>query len=160
MLDIIILTGDNCPLSIEVSYLRYSHLLSRNNPAAEGQSNNMSIIFPTQNTLYDVFASSTPFPRPKSQAPIREHPLKRPIFSTWSAIDNIKDKSGGLSNEAAREFEKASSKAQLKAGAIELYSTKYYAACTFGGLLACVRSSCATQCKLSLTLHRALHIQP
>ena len=108
----------------------------------------MPIIFPTQNTLCDVFGTSSAFPRPKTQAPTREHPLKTPIFSAWSAVDTVKDKAGQLSNEAVREFEKASSKAQQKAGAIELYSAKYYAACTFGGLLACVRSPCPTQCKL------------
>jgi solute carrier family 25 phosphate transporter 3 len=32
-----------------------------------------------------------------------------------------------------------SEKAQAKAGGIELYSAKYYAACTVGGILACVR---------------------
>lgn len=45
---------------------------------------------------------------------------------------------GQLSDEAVKEYEKASAKAQEKAGKIELYSAKYYAACTFGGLLACV----------------------
>lgn len=99
----------------------------------------MSIIFPAQNTLCEVFGSSSPFAksRPKTHSLIRDHPLKSPVFSAWSAIDNVKDKAGGLTNEAAREFEKASSIAQQKAGAIELYSAKYYAACTVGGILAC-----------------------
>lgn len=55
-------------------------------------------------------------------------------------VDSAKDKAVKLSNEATKEFEKASSAAQAKAGKIELYSGKYYAACTFGGLLACVSS--------------------
>lgn len=103
----------------------------------------MTIILPTQNTLCEVFRSSSPFsrPRPKTRSPFQEHPLKSPIFTAWSAIDNVKDKAGGLTNEAAREFEKASSIAQQKAGAIELYSPKYYAACTIGGILACVGCS-------------------
>jgi solute carrier family 25 (mitochondrial phosphate transporter), member 3 len=37
-----------------------------------------------------------------------------------------------------KEFSKASNAAQAKAGKIELYSAKYYAACTFGGIMACV----------------------
>jgi solute carrier family 25 (mitochondrial phosphate transporter), member 3 len=37
-----------------------------------------------------------------------------------------------------KEFEKASSKVQAKTGGIELYSAKYYASCTLGGILACV----------------------
>jgi solute carrier family 25 (mitochondrial phosphate transporter), member 3 len=117
----------------------------------------MPIIFPAQNTLCDVFGSSSPFSRPRSKAPIREHPLKSPIFSAWSAVDNVKDKAGQLSNEAVREFEKASSKAQQKAGAIELYSPKYYAACTFGGILACVGFSISFTANASLTHPRVQH---
>lgn len=101
-------------------------------------SDDMPIIFPAQNTLCEVFGSSSPFSRLKPKAPIREHPLKNPIFSAWSAVDTAKDKAGELSNEAVREFEKASTKAQQKAGKIELYSPKYFAACTIGGILACV----------------------
>jgi solute carrier family 25 (mitochondrial phosphate transporter), member 3 len=98
----------------------------------------MPVTFPPQDTLYEVFGSSSPFSRPKARPTITEHPLQTPIFSAWSALDRVKDKAGGLGNEAAREFEKASSIAQKKAGAIELYSPKYYAACTIGGVLACV----------------------
>lgn len=120
----------------------------------------MPIIFPAQNTLCEVFRSSSPFSRPNSKAPIREHPLKSPIFSAWSAVDTVKDKTGQLGNEAARNFEKASSIAQQKAGNIELFSPKYYAACTIGGLLACVRSSLPFDGIFLLKSHRAQHIQP
>ena len=101
----------------------------------------MPIVIPSQKTLSEVFGSSSPFSRPKPNAPTREHPLKRPIFSAWNAVDSVKDKAGQLSNEAVREYEKASTIAQQRAGKIELYSPKYYAACTFGGLLACVSFS-------------------
>jgi solute carrier family 25 (mitochondrial phosphate transporter), member 3 len=94
----------------------------------------MSIIFPTHNTLREVFGASSVFARPRSRAPPRE-PAP---FSTWSAIDDAKDKAEKLTGEAAKEFEKASKKAQQKAGPIELYSAKYYAACVAGGILACV----------------------
>jgi solute carrier family 25 phosphate transporter 3 len=60
-------------------------------------------------------------------------------------VDDAKDKANALSAEAAKEFEKASAKAQAKTGHIELYSAQYYAACTFGGLLACV-SRCSCSC--------------
>ena len=43
-----------------------------------------------------------------------------------------------LSAEAQKEVQKASVAARAKTGEIELYSPKYYAACTFGGLIACV----------------------
>lgn len=59
------------------------------------------------------------------------------LFPTWSVADDAKAKTKALSAEAIREFEKASAKAQAKTGKIELYSAKYYAACTFGGLMAC-----------------------
>jgi solute carrier family 25 phosphate transporter 3 len=60
------------------------------------------------------------------------------LFSVFSVVEDAKGKAQKLSTEATKEFEKASSAAQAKAGKIELFSGKYYAACTFGGLLACV----------------------
>jgi hypothetical protein len=120
-------------------------------------SDAMPIIFPAANTLCEVFGSASPFSRPKPKAPIREHPLKSPIFSAWSAIDNVKDKAGQLSNEAVREYEKASTKAQQKAGNIELYSSKYYAACTVGGILACVNLPLLFDVNIVLTSPR---VQP
>lgn len=59
------------------------------------------------------------------------------LYGAWSVVDSAKDKAVKLSNEATKEFEKASSAAQAKTGKIELYSGKYYAACTFGGMMAC-----------------------
>ena len=56
----------------------------------------------------------------------------------YSAYSTIEDKAKKLSAEATAEFNKASQAAQAKAGKIELFSGKYYAACTFGGLMACV----------------------
>lgn len=53
--------------------------------------------------------------------------------------DDAKQKAVLLTDAAAAEYEKASKTAQAKAGGIELYSAKYYAACTVGGILACVR---------------------
>lgn len=50
----------------------------------------------------------------------------------------MKSKAGALSNEAQKEIAKASSAAQAKTGQMELFSPSYYAACTFGGLMACV----------------------
>jgi len=59
------------------------------------------------------------------------------LYTAWSVVDDAKNKANALSAEATKEFEIASAKVQAKAGHIELYSAKYYAACTFGGLLAC-----------------------
>ena len=55
----------------------------------------------------------------------------------FSVADDAKGKANQLSNAAAQELEKATSKAQDKTGKIEMFTPKYYAACTFGGLLAC-----------------------
>jgi hypothetical protein len=49
------------------------------------------------------------------------------LYSAFSIVEDAKDKAL-----------KAAAKPQ--AGKIELYSPKYYAACTFGGMLACVRT--------------------
>src|SRR5271155_3304923 len=102
----------------------------------------MSPLFPTQSCLSEVFGISSPFPKPASRSP---PPLSSPIFSSWSVAEDVKTKGAQLSDAATAEFEKASAKAQAKAGKIELYSAKYYAACTVGGILACVwnrASSC------------------
>lgn len=97
----------------------------------------MPLPFPSPAALCTAFPSATAFggavepPRTKGQA-------RQELYGTWSAVDDAKDKANQLSDAAVKEFEKASGKAQEKAGKIELYSPKFYAACTFGGLLACV----------------------
>jgi len=50
---------------------------------------------------------------------------------------SVSERANKLSEEASQELAKASAKAQKKVGGIELYSPKFYAACTLGGLLAC-----------------------
>lgn len=108
-------------------------------------------LFPSQATIRESLLPTSPFYKPEpAPAP---HPQKRPIFSAWSAADTVKDKAQQLGSEAQKEYEKASSKAQAKAGKIELYSGKYYAACTVGGILACV-SDHATAEMLPLTINR------
>lgn len=72
--------------------------------------------------------------------PVTAAPKRREPFPAWSAIDEAKKKADAFAKEAAREYDVASHKAQEKAGKIEPWSAKYYAACTFGGMLACVRS--------------------
>jgi solute carrier family 25 phosphate transporter 3 len=69
-------------------------------------------------------------------------PKRREPFQAWSAIDDAKTKAASIGKEAAREFELASEKAQQKTGKIEPWSAQYYAACTVGGMLACVGYPC------------------
>ncbi|KAI9871740.1 MAG: Cu/Pi carrier, partial [Watsoniomyces obsoletus] len=57
--------------------------------------------------------------------------------SVLKTADAVKDKAVELTDAAAKEYNKASNQAQAKVGGIELYSGKYYAACTVGGILAC-----------------------
>jgi hypothetical protein len=107
-------------------------------------NSNMPMLFPTQNCLNEVFANQSPFSRPAPKPRSSEHPLKRPIFSAWSVAETAaaaKAKAGQLTDAAVDKYEKASAKAQAKTGGIELYSGKYYASCTVGGILACVCSS-------------------
>jgi solute carrier family 25 phosphate transporter 3 len=101
----------------------------------------MPLLFPSQDILHDVFHTSVPFGRAASR-PVEQNRSPRQarseLFPAWSVVDDAKNKANALSAEAAKEFEKASAKAQAKTGHIEMYTAKYYAACTFGGLLACV----------------------
>lgn len=56
----------------------------------------------------------------------------------YPAYSTIEDKAKKLSAEATAEFNKASTAAKAKTGTMELYSGSYYAACTLGGMMACV----------------------
>jgi hypothetical protein len=108
----------------------------------------MPLLFPTQDILHDVFHPAIPYGRhPEVSRPQHNEPVvakhtalqsRSDLYTTWSVVDDAKNKANALSAEATKEFEKASAKAQAKTSTIELYSAKYYAACTFGGLLACV----------------------
>ena len=93
----------------------------------------MPTLYPTQDSLEEVFSSRHPLSRPKPQ-----HKPTTPRFAAWSVAEDAKSKAIGLTEKAQAELKQASANAQAKTGQIELYSTKYYAACTFGGLAACV----------------------
>lgn len=62
---------------------------------------------------------------------------RREPFPAWSAIDDAKQKADAFAKEAVREYDVASKKAQNKTGKIEPWTPKYYAACVFGGMMAC-----------------------
>ncbi|TKX23588.1 hypothetical protein C1H76_4100 [Elsinoe australis] len=101
----------------------------------------MPFLFPGHDTLSGTFGASSVLNLDKTQstsaskAPTRFD--RTDIFQTWSVADDAKAKAQQLGEVAVKDFEKASAAAQAKAGAIPLYSGKYYAACTFGGMLAC-----------------------
>lgn len=101
----------------------------------------MPVSYPTQGALNDVFSTRHPLTRQQPSSLPKEQPLSnapRPRFMAWSAAEDIKSKASALSDEAQKELQKASATARAKTGQIELYSSKYYAACTLGGLMACV----------------------
>ncbi|KAF2234532.1 mitochondrial phosphate carrier protein [Viridothelium virens] len=102
----------------------------------------MPIILPTQAALSATFSPLIPNGRPKAQAQAPQTPrtslrAREHLYPNWSVADDAKAKTNQLSDAAVKEFEKASSKVQQNTGKIELYSPQFYAACTFGGLLAC-----------------------
>ena len=105
----------------------------------------MSYLLPNHRSLQQSFGSppqpTSEAPRSRSQQPSKATPYQARsdlYTAAYSVVDDAKNKAQKLSAEAQHEFDKASGAAQAKAGKIELYTPKYYAACTFGGLLACV----------------------
>ena len=95
-------------------------------------------MFPSEAAIVNVFASQ----HPRTHSPVAmtgEVPAKRTPFPAWNVIDETK-------KEASRELDAASQKAQATTGKIEPWTAKYYAACTFGGLLACVSSISPSSC--------------
>jgi solute carrier family 25 phosphate transporter 3 len=103
----------------------------------------MSYLYPRQETLQRTFSSCFALSQPRNGAkPAATKYQARPeLYGAYSVVDEAGKKAQKLSQEAAKEFEKVSAKAQAKTGKIELYSREYYAACTFGGILACVSPS-------------------
>lgn len=93
----------------------------------------MPSLFPSQDALRQSFRSPL-VPQTKPTP----YQARAELYGAWSVVDDAKSKAQKLSKEAQAEFDKASSATLAKTGKIELYSGKYYAACTVGGLLACV----------------------
>ncbi|KAK8218153.1 mitochondrial carrier domain-containing protein [Phyllosticta capitalensis] len=100
----------------------------------------MAVPLPNFGALRDAFASAPSMSNQSSdsaQAPRSRYQARQELYATWSAVDDAKDKANKLSNAAVKELQQASAKAQQATGKIEMYSPKFYAACTTGGLLAC-----------------------
>lgn len=99
-----------------------------------------SLPIPSQETLQILFSSK--IPRSKSVNPSHSE-----LFPAWSTTDDIKndikDRTVKMGTKLSKDVQKASMAAQKRTGQIELYSGKYFAACTLGGLLACVSTAMA-----------------
>lgn len=105
-------------------------------------------LFPTHAALESSFNGSVPFFDRKPRS-LKSHNHAssglRPctisdIYLARDALEDTKRKAQKIGDVAVHEFDKASHKAQDVAGPIELHSFKYFAACTMGGILACVRT--------------------
>lgn len=97
-------------------------------------------MLPPQSVILSTFAAQQPLHQRKAQ-PTRSEvavPANREIFPAWSVTEDAKEKARGFTDELSREFNVASQKVQEKTGRIEPWTAKYYASCTFGGMLACV----------------------
>ena len=107
----------------------------------ETESSIYIMLFPNSSAINEVFSRRHPLTAARPQeltSKCSQVKLSTSQFSIWSVAEDAKSKASALSEEAQKELQKASSAAQAKTGQIELYSAKYYAACTFGGLVACV----------------------
>ncbi|KAG5924960.1 hypothetical protein E4U61_004863 [Claviceps capensis] len=93
----------------------------------------MSPLFPRpdalQGSIYSPLESKAPNTTPWQ--------ARTEFYGAYSMVEDAESKAKQLGAEASKKLDKASSATQAKTGHIELYSGKYYAACTFGGLLAC-----------------------
>jgi len=109
-------------------------------PLAGPTSPDMSALFPRLDTLQQSFASQYALGKPLSKPSpggATPYQARLDLYPAYFIVDDTKDKAKKLSAEAAKEFEAASQKVQSKTGHIELFSGRYYAAATFGGLMAC-----------------------
>lgn len=109
-------------------------------------SSKQSIMLPSSSTVASLAAQhplgGMHMQQNSQSGQVFNKPKRREPFQAWSAIDDAKAKAASIGKEAAREFELASEKAQQKTGKIEPWSAQYYAACTVGGMLACVGYPC------------------
>ena len=100
----------------------------------------MPAMFPTPSTLLQAFSGCSAFAQSVPENPSQRAAkwnARHELYTAWSVGDEASRKATKLSDAAVAEFEKASSKAQAKVGGVELYSAKFYAACTVGGIMAC-----------------------
>lgn len=99
----------------------------------------MPSLFPTASALSATFGAASPYNTDTAQLPAKRSPYqaRTDLYQSWNVAEDAKQKTAQLSDAAVQEFEKASNVAQKNVGKVELYSAKYYATCTFGGMMAC-----------------------
>ncbi|CAF9909752.1 MAG: hypothetical protein GOMPHAMPRED_006857 [Gomphillus americanus] len=92
------------------------------------------MLFPNQAALASCFTNGSPTTVRSQNRSLLD---RSPPFQAWSVTEDIKKKTSQIGNEISKEYAHASQVAQKEVGGIELYSAKYYMACTLGGILAC-----------------------
>lgn len=95
----------------------------------------MSHLYPRFDTLQKTFPNRSQDGLKVQPSKVTPYQARLDLYSAWSTVE---DKTKKLSAEATAEFNKASAAVKGEKKQIALYSGEYYAACTFGGLLACV----------------------
>ncbi|KAF2754316.1 mitochondrial carrier [Pseudovirgaria hyperparasitica] len=100
----------------------------------------MPLSLPTFSSLQNVYSRASPLTQNTTTAmPPQRTPYqaRQELYGALSVADDAKAKATQASDIAQQKVEKASSAAQAKVGKIEMYSSKFYATCTLGGLMAC-----------------------
>ncbi len=111
----------------------------------------MPSLYPNLEAFHQAFPSPlhrVGHPSPSASGGATPYQARTDLYPAYSVVEDAKNKAQKLSAEATKEFEAASKKVQGKSGQIELYSGKYYAACTFGGMLACVSALSLLACRV------------
>lgn len=90
----------------------------------------MTGLFPSQSILQQSFGSPVPSRLAPQRSQATPYQARPELYGAFSVVDDAKNKAKKLSAEA-----------QAKTGQLELFSPGYYAACTFGGLMACVSAT-------------------
>lgn len=89
-------------------------------------------VFPSFSALSASFSHAAPYTADKSTP----RQARTELYSAWSVTEDAKQKTAQLSEAAKQELSKATATIAPK-NQLQLYSKEYYAACTFGGLMAC-----------------------
>lgn len=90
----------------------------------------MPSLFPSASALSATFGNASPYSFQQPTSKRSPYAARTELYRSWDVAEDAQKKAGQLSDAAMKEIEKASSMAQSKAGKIELYSAKYYAAYT------------------------------
>lgn len=94
----------------------------------------MASLFPSLSTLSAAFGgAATQSPSSHTQLKRTPYQARTELYGSWSVAEDAKNKTKELSQKALNELDKAAP----ARGSMKLYSPGYYAACTFGGMMAC-----------------------